>query len=443
MASINSVQKPTQYTAIHSNNGIKEYQDFNFTFVPIPNNEATHEDLEKDISNDRYYSINKKSFYAEIDTIDHTTPDKLQGSIDNTSLEQVVYAPSSDTTTIIYKISKGDTEEYKCSKEGVKVISFGDGSLKDKDFNASMENVTIHCDDGSKLCSIDNEYDDENNSVIKIKSTGQVKIEVPNGVKVSSAELISDDIYLKGTFTIENTNTENFFVCKYTKGDKQYCTYTDKIVPNSIISSSGDTSTIQLGNSIVKFTPNKPVYVDFLNVGDGIKTGGLSKDDWEFTGEYRNSEYLLYVDSSTQYVKIGDKWFKLDETNVTYSYNESENKIIINGEEPVENDFSNSWDTDGGEYFQYGKYVKKVFVADSNNSKEGYYLIKKGVFEEGFTLDKYTSFQQVISGFFNETGDACALDKNFYLVVDTKTNEIVYKDGSATLASLEYNTSSN
>lgn len=443
MASINSVQKPTQYTAIHSNNGIKEYQDFNFTFVPIPNNEATHDDLTKDISlYNEYYNINKKSFYAEIDTIDHTTPEKLQGSIDNTSLEPVVYAPSSDTTTIIYKVSNGDTEEYKCSKDGVKVISFGDDSLKGKGVNASMENVTIHCNDGSKLCSIKNDYEDTNNSVIEIKSTGHVKIEIPNGVKVSSAELISDDIYLKGTFTSENT--ENFFVCKYTEGDKQYCTYTDKIVPNSIISSSGDTSTIQLGNSKVEFTPNKPVYVDFLNVGDDIKTGGISKDDWEFTGEYRNSEYLLYVDSSTQYVKIGDNWFKLDETNVTYSYNESENKIIITGKTPSNTDYYLSWNENGEELcLQYVKYVKKVSVVDSTDTKKGYYLINKSTFEEGFTLDKSTSFQQVISGFFNETGNACALDKNFYLVVDTNTNKIIYKDGSATLASLEYNTTSN
>ena len=161
MTSINSVQRPTRYTAIHSNNGVKEYPDFNFTFVPIPNNEATHDDLTTDISQDEYYNINNKSFYAEIDTKYHTTPEKLQDNIDNTLLEQVVYAPSSDTTTIIYKVSKGDTEEYKCSKEGVKIISFGDDSLKEKDFNASMENVTIHCDDGSKLCSIDNECDDD------------------------------------------------------------------------------------------------------------------------------------------------------------------------------------------------------------------------------------------------------------------------------------------
>jgi hypothetical protein len=446
MASINSVQQPTKYTAIHSNNGIKEYQDFNFTFVPIPNNEATHDDLEKDISlNNKYYNINDKSFYAEIDTIDHTTPEKLQDSIDNTSLEQVVYAPSSDTTTIIYKVSKGDTEEYKCSKESVKIISFGDDSLMNKGFNASMENVTIHCDDGSQLCSIKNDFDDNaNNSVINIKSTGQVKIEIPNGVKVSSAELISDDIYMKGTFTSENT--ENFFVCKYTKGGEQYCTYTDKIVPNSIISSSGDTSTIQLGNSKVDFTPNKPVYVNFLKVGDDVKTGGLSKDYYEETTEMEDSEYPLYTENNVSYVRINNLWYKLDETNVRYSYNENENKIIISGKNHQGVGFNSKWDNKS--YLQYVKYVQKVSVVDSNDSsKNGYYLIKRGNFEEGVNLDKTDSFQQVISGFFDETENAenrfCALDKNFYLVVDTNTNKIIYKDGSATLASLEYNTTSN
>lgn len=447
MASINSVQQPTKYTAIHSNNGIKEYQDFNFTFVPIPNNEATHDDLEKDISlNNKYYNINDKSFYAEIDTIDHTTPERLKGSIDNTSLEQVVYAPSSDTTTIIYKVSKGDTEEYKCSKEGVKIISFGDGNLNGKDFNASMENVTIHCDDGSQLCSIKNDFDDNaNNSVINIKSTGQVKIEIPNGVKVSSAELVSDDIYLKGTFTSENT--ENFFVCKYTEGDKQYCTYTDKIVPNSIISSSDDTSTIQLGNSKVGFTPNKPVYVKFLKVDNDVKTGNLSKNNYEETTEMENSEYPLYTENNVSYVRIENFWYTLNETDVIYSYNENENKIIISGENHQVVDFDSKWNTNR-RYLQYVKYVQKVSVVDSNDSsKNGYYLIKRGNFEEGVNLDKTDSFQQVISGFFDETENAenrfCALDKNFYLVVDTNTNKIIYKDGSATLASLEYNTSSN
>lgn len=445
MASINLVQQPTKYTAIHSNNGIKEYQDFNFTFVPIPNNEATHDDLEKDISNDRYYNINNKSFYAEIDTIDHTTPEKLQDSIDNASLEQVVYAPSSDTTTIIYKVSKGDTEEYKCSKDGVKVISFGDDSLKGKGVNASMENVTIHCDDGLKLCSIKNDYEDTDNSVIEIKSTGQVKIEIPNGVVVSSAELVSDDIYLKGTFNSENENTENFFVCNYTKGDEQYCTYNDKIiVPESIISSSGDKSTIQLGNSKVEFTPNKPVYGKFLIINDNVETGGISKDEWESTdNEIENSEYPLYVDGSTQYVRIGDTWVTLND--VKYSYDEGTNKVIITGGEFAGRDITQDWtENSEGLYLQYVTYVKKVSVVDTNNlSEKGYYSIKNGVFEEGFTLDKSTSFQQVISGFFNETGNACALDKNFYLVVDTNTNKIIYKDGSATLASLEYNTSSN
>lgn len=440
MASINLVQQPTKYTAIHSNNGIKEYQDFNFTFVPIPNNEATHDDLEKDISNDRYYNINNKSFYAEIDTIDHTTPEKLQGSIDNTSLEPVVYAPSSDTTTIIYKVSKGDTEEYKCSKDGVKVISFGDDSLKGKGVNASMENVTIHCNDGTKLCSIKNDYEDTNNSVINIKSTGQVKIEIPNGVVVSSAELISDDIYLKGTFTSENT--ENFFVCNYSNGEKQYCTYTDKIVPNSIISSSGDTSTIQLGNSKVKFTPNKPVYVDFLKVGDSVKTGGLPEDEWEPTDtESKDSEYPV-CKTDMLYVKINDDWYALNETGVEYIYDE--NKIIINGKNPREGSLDSFWDEDGGTYLQYVEYVQKVSVSDTANSdRKGYYSIIDKKFKDGVNLDKTDSFQQVISGFFNETGNACALDKNFYLVVDTNTNKIIYKDGSATLASLEYNTSSN
>jgi hypothetical protein len=445
MASINSVQQPTKYTAIHSNNGIKEYQDFNFTFVPIPNNEATHDDLTKDISlYNEYYNINNKSFYAEIDTIDHTTPERLKGSIDNTSLEQVVYAPSSDTTTIIYKVSKGDTEEYKCSKDGVKVISFGDDSLKGKDFNASMENVTIHCDDGSKLCSIKNDYEDTNNSVIEIKSTGQVKIEIPNGVVVSSAELVSDDIYLKGTFISENT--ENFFVCKYTEGDKQYCTHTDKIVQKSIISSSGDKSTIQLGNSKVEFTPNKPVYVKFLKVDNDVKTGNLSKNNYEETTEMEDSEYPLYTENNVLYVRINNLWYKLDETNVRYSYNENENKIIISGKNHQGVGFNSKWDNKS--YLQYVEYVQKVSVVDSNDSsKNGYYLIKRGNFEEGVNLDKTDSFQQVISGFFDETENAgnrfCALDKNFYLVVDTNTNEIIYKDGSATLASLEYNTTSN
>lgn len=443
MASINLVQQPTKYTAIHSNNGIKEYQDFNFTFVPIPNNEATHDDLEKDISNDRYYNINNKSFYAEIDTIDHTTPEKLQGSIDNTSLEPVVYAPSSDTTTIIYKVSKGDTEEYKCSKDGVKVISFGDDSLKGKGVNASMENVTIHCNDGTKLCSIKNDYEDTNNSVINIKSTGQVKIEIPNGVVVSSAELISDDIYLKGTFTSENT--ENFFVCNYTKGDEQYCTYNDKIiVPESIISSSGDKSTIQLGNSKVEFTPNKPVYVDFLKVGDSVKTGGLPEDEWEPTDtESKDSKYPVYKNKTDMlYVKINDDWYALNETDVEYIYDE--NKIIINGKNPREGSLDSFWDEDGRTYLQYVEYVQKVSVSDTANSdRKGYYSIIDKKFKDGVNLDKTDSFQQVISGFFNETGNACALDKNFYLVVDTNTNKIIYKDGSATLASLEYNTSSN
>ena len=448
MESINSVQKPTKYTAIHSNNGIKEFKDFNFTFVPIPNNEATHDDLEEDISlYKEYYNINDKSFYAEIDTIDHTTPEKLQDSIDNTSLEQFVYAPSSDTTTIIYKVSKNDNEEYKCSKEGVKVIYFGDDSLKGKDFNASMENVTIHCNDGSKLCSIKNDYEDTNNSVINIKSTGQVKIEIPNGVVVSSAELISDDIYLKGTFTSENT--ENFFVCNYIKDGKQYCTYTDKIVPESIISSSGDTSKIQLGNSKVEFTPNKPVYVDFLMVGDTVKTGSLKLDDFEPTDkELKNSEYPIYFYEDTTYVKISNNWYDLED-NVLYSNDKTTNQTIITGTTPVaNNEFDYHWSIikGGNNYLQYVTYVKKVTVVDSNNTdKKGYYLINKGTFEEGVNLDKSTSFQQVLSGFFNETGNACALDKNFYLVIDTKNNnnEIIYKDGSATLASLEYNTSSN
>lgn len=449
MASINSVQKPTQYTAIHSNNGIKEYQDFNFTFVPIPNNEATHDDLTEDISLYKgYYNINNKSFYAEIDTIDHTTSEKLQDSIDNTSLEQVVYAPSSDTTTIIYKVSKGDNEEYKCSRDGVKVISFGDDSLMGKDFNASMENVTIHCDDGSKLCSIKNDFDDgANNSVIEIKSTGQVKIEIPNGVKVSSAELISDNIYLKGTFTSENTeNTENFFVCNYTKDGKQYCTYTDKIVPNSIISSSGDKYTIQLGNSIVEFTPNKPVYVDFLKVGDDVKTGSLTLDEWEKTSDTKDSEYPVFDRGDMLFVRINknnDTWYALNETDVEYSYDKNENKIIINGKIPQLGSFDSDWNN-GGDYLQYVTYKQKVSVVDINDSnKKGYYSTINKKFEEGVNLDKTDSFQQVISGFFDETGNACALDKNFYLVVDTNTNKIIYKDGSATLASLEYNTSSN
>lgn len=443
MASINSVQQPTKYTAIHSNNGIKEFKDFNFTFVPIPNNEATHDDLTKDISlYNEYYNINNKSFYAEIDTIDHTTPEKLQDSIDNTSLEPVVYAPSSDTTTIIYKVSKGDTEEYKCSKDGVKVISFGDDSLKGKGVNASMENVTIHCNDGSKLCSIKNDYEDINNSVIEIKSTGQVKIEIPNGVVVSSAVLSSDDIYLKGTFTSENT--ENFFVCNYIKDGKQYCTYTDKIVPNPIISLSGDTSTIQLGNSIVEFTPNKPVYVDFLKVGDDVKTGGLSKDYWEPTDtESKDSEYPVY-ETDALYVKLDNgNWYALNETDVEYVYDKNENKIIIKGINPKVGDLDSFW-TEEGDYLQYVTYLQKVYVSDTANpDRNGYYSIKTDVFEEGVNLDKTDSFRKVISGFFNKTGNACALDKNFYLVVDTNTNKIVYKDGSATLASLEYNTSSN
>lgn len=446
MTSINSVQQPTKYTAIHSNNGVKEYKDFNFTFVPIPNNEATHADLEKDINLLGYYSIKNRSFYVEIDTIDHTTPDKLQDSINNTSLEQVVYAPSSDTTTIIYKVPNG---EYKCSKNGVKIISFGDYSLKGKDFNASMENVTIYCTDGSKLCSIKNDYDDNsNNSVINIKAIGRVKIEIPNDVDVSSAELISNDIYLKGTFNSENENTENFFVCNYFIGTKQYCTYTDKIIPNSIISSSGDKSTIQLGNSIFKFTPNKPVYVDFLMVNDVVKTGDLPKDDWEETGEFRNSDYPLYVDGDTSYVKIDGTWVTLN--NVEYSYDESTNKIIITGGTIADTDYSNEWNENIEElYLQYVKYVQKVTVLDNNNTyNKGYYLIESGGFEEGCTLDKADFLKLIFSGFFDETENAenrfCALDGDFKLVIDTKNNnEIIYKDGSATLASLEYNTSSN
>lgn len=443
MASINSVQKPTQYTAIHSNNGVKEYQDFNFTFVPIPNNEATHDDLATDISQGGYYNIYNKSFYAEIDTKDHTTPDKLQGIIDNTSLEQVVYAPASDTTTIIYKVSNDDNEEYKCSREGVRIISFGDDTLKDKDLNASMNNVIIHCTDGSQLCSIDDNYTDANNSVINIQSTGQVKIEIPNDVVVSSAELISDDIYLKGTFTSETT--ENFFICKYSKDGKQHCNYTNKIVPKSIISSSDDnTSTIQLGNSKFKFTPNSPVYADFLKVNGDVKTGELLEDEWESTGNSKNSDYILHTEGEISYVKIGNSWYNLNDVN--YTYDETTNQTIITGNTPLDDININS--PENPTYLQYVTYVQKVYVVDNTKTdSKGYYLIKNGGFGEGFSLDKTNPLQLIFSSFFDETENAenrfCTLDTEFKLVVDTDTNEIVYKDDSATLASLKYNTTSN
>ena len=66
--------------------------------------------------------------------------------------------------------------------------------------------------------------------------------------------------------------------------------------------------------------------------GGDVKTGSFKLDEWESTGVLKDSEYQVYKQGAL-YVKLDkDLWYKLNETDVKYSYDENENKIIIKGE---------------------------------------------------------------------------------------------------------------
>ena len=108
-----SVQRPTTYNATHKEN---EYNPISFKFVPIPNSQATSEDLAYDLGDEctKYYNIGRKSFYLTI------APSGADGTLLNETFpssnqEHVLYAVPNTNSNVIYKLKSNNTETYKCS----------------------------------------------------------------------------------------------------------------------------------------------------------------------------------------------------------------------------------------------------------------------------------------------------------------------------------------
>ena len=444
-----SVQRPTTYNATHGDENTREYNPISFKFVPIPNSQATSEDLAYDLGDDctKYYNIARKSFYITI------APSGADGTVLNETFpssnqEHVLYAVPNTNNNVIYKLKNDNTETYKCSGNGVKTLSLGDTTdLSGKSISTiSIGDVKVQARTDGELLIINSNYTDANNTVNSINSDGLIYVEVPSDLDVDYIELRADDIYLKGNFSSSgNSAFSNLYVCKYPYDNNNNdirCVYSQGIYPSSVVSISGNTTQITLGSSTVQFTNETDVTRNFLKVDEETKTGDSSINlaDWEASGEEENSEYLLYNSTDGTYVKIGNYWYNL--INVTYSINELTKDIRLIGTDEVVG-FDTEW-ASNPQYIKKIRYMKTVKVSDANDeTKFGIFSRVQNQFLPNPNIPHSSEVQRIIQ--ISSTNPSSALTRFNSLDVDNKlvidindSNKVIFSESGLKLGDLNY-----
>lgn len=452
---ITSVQRPTTYKANHKTPETKEYNPISFKFVPIPNSQATNEDLVHDLSDEctKYYSIDRKSFYITI------APSGAEGTVLNETFpssnqEHVLYGVPNTNGNVIYKLKSNNTEAYKCSGNNVKTLSLGNAELSSKSINTiSMSDVKVQTRTDGELLIIDSDYTDEKNTVNSINSDGLIYVEVPSDLDIDYIEVKSNVLYLKGNFSSSygNSALSNLYVCKYPYNDNNNdirCVYSQGIYPSSVVSLIGNTFQIKLGSSTVQFTNELYTTRYFLEVNGEIKTGdsSLNLGEWEVSGEKEDSEYLFYTEQSNgntyYYVKIGKNWYSLND--IDYSIDESRSTRLYQKSGSIPEDgFDTEWESNH-QYIKKIRYMKTIKVSDTNDgTKIGIFSRVQNQFLPSPNIPHSSEVQKIIQ--ISNTNPSSALTRFSSLDVDDKlvidindNNKVIFSDSGSNVSSLNY-----
>ena len=447
MATTTSVQRPTTYNATHKEN---EYNPISFKFVPIPNSQATSEDLAYDLGDEckKYYSIDKKSFYLTI------APSGAEGTLLNETFpssnqEHVLYAVPNTNSNVIYKLKSNNTETYKCSANGVKTLSFGNAELIGKSINTiSIGDIKVQTRTDGELLVINSDYTDTENTVNSINSDGFIYVEVPIDLDIDYIEVKSNVLYLKGNFSSSygNSALSNLYVCKYSgENNEYYCTYSsDSVFPVSVVSSSENKIQIKLGSSTVQFIFEYNTTRYFLKVNNTIETGDstVNLSDWEASGEEENSDYLLYK----SYVKIGKKWYLL--SNVSYSVDDTTKSTTLapkSAEYAETESFDDEWKSNP-QYIKKIMYMKTVKVSEvDDDTKTGIFSRVQNKFLSSSNISHLSEVQNIIQGMLDSNDFNTALsrykslDTDNKLVIDTvENNKVIFSDPNSNVSNLNY-----
>ena len=466
---ITSVQRPTTYKANHKTPETKEYNPISFVFVPIPNSQATNEDLAYDLGDKckKYYSIDRKSFYitlapsgAEGTTLNETFPSSNQ--------EHVLYGAPEKNTNIIYKIKQGTNEAYKCSANGVRSHYFGDaGNLKNKGISAvSMSNLVIHTRDGKELCCINNSYTNDENTVSSINDTGLVRVEVPSDLDIEFIELRANALYLKGIFSnSQDQSLSNLYVCKHGDSSDLRCTYsTNEIGTTDIVDPiNSSTTTLKIKMDSKTYTGDFSIATSikyFHKAFDSFVRENPSSYDWEELGNnWENTKFKLAKYTDKIYVLADDNnWYQID--TVSFGVNEISGELTTVTPPSVEGSTSDNkacsiYFSAHGDYIQKKQFSKILHLSDDSN-KIGHFSLRDRVFRETSNIDNQNELRLIIISILTDifggnyinydpnTSKFKSIDTNNRFILDTSTtNGAKIIRNVVDLSSLDLNPANN
>ena len=445
---ITSVQRPTTYKANHKTPETKEYNPISFVFVPIPNSQATNEDLAYDLGDKckKYYSIDRKSFYitlassgAEGTTLNETFPPSNQ--------EHVLYGAPEKNTNIIYKIKQGTNEAYKCSANGVRSHYFGDaGNLTNKGISAvSMSNLVIHTRDGKELCCINNSYTNDENTVSSINDTGLVRVEVPSDLDIEYIELRANALYLKGIFSnSQDQSLSNLYVCKHGDSSDLRCTYsTNEIGTTDVVDPiNSSTTTLKIKMDSKTYTGNFSIDTSikyFYKAFDSFVRETPSSYDWEELGNnWENTEIKIAKSGNNTYIYSNDGHWHLERTvslavDVNGNITDAISNEQFNSTLGVSVDVAcNATFAAEPHYIQKKQFSKILHLSDDSN-KIGHFSLRDRVFRETSTIDNQNELRLIIISILTDifggnyinydpnTSKFKSIDTNNRFILDTST----------------------
>lgn len=415
---ITSVQRPTTYKANHKTPETKEYNPISFKFVPIPNSQATNEDLVHDLGDEctKYYSIDRKSFYITI------APSGAEGTVLNETFpssnqEHVLYGVPETNTNIIYKIKQGTNETYKCSANGVRSHYFGDAdNLTNKGISAvSMSNLVIHTRDGKEICIINNSYTDRENNVNGINDTGLVRVEVPSDLDIESIELNANALYLKGIFSKnQDQSLSNLYVCKHGDSSDLRCTYsTNEIGTTDVVDPiNSSTTTLKIKMDSKTYTGDFSISTSikyFHKAFDSFVRENPSDYDWEeFGNGWENTEIKIAKDENNIiYIYSDDGHWHLESTvslavDINGNITTAISNELFNPLAGVAIDVAcNAAFKAEPHYIQKKQFSKILHLSDDSN-KIGHFSLRDRVFRETSNIDNQNELRLIIISILTE-----------------------------------------
>ena len=435
MATTEVTQTPKTYTVSHKiDGGDGLYKPFRFKFVPIPNSDASSDEVLSVLNNNSDYSHTLKEFYSMFNTKGET---QLTSKIGSDVILPVVYAKlNGSNKAIIYAVDNDGTPEYKCIQSGTSNVSIGNANLANRGLNdVGINDVNVYIQDGDEQKKL-SVLTTSSNAFADLNDTGYISFTIPTELTLKNVEIKSGSFYINEFYRNVGSTKESLgqstYLCRYGSSGEQSCIYSSNLQPASVASmDTSMNSTIRLdGHEYKAYTSEYKR--TFLKINDTILGSSFDFTDWDLESEV-NSEYKVYQeDDSTFYIgKVNSNgnttWYTKYTLGVSYG-NDGSINVTMYCSEPLDavdaSNINNSWNNT---YVKRATYKKQIYIEDINDTSKNDKF--KSCNNAGFinnSLPNSSELSLIIINALNGNLDKYkSLDTNNSFVIDTADNKVI------------------